>query len=507
MGGDKLKRTFLLGMVFVLWLFCTLRFDSLAEENLSDSFGTLKEFISQHGERIVSLEMREVPLSMFLMAISDFTGINFLASHEIENMTITLKVKNVRVISLLQQIMDLYSLEIEQIGDNLFVIKKKKEERIVTKVFFLKYAVVPGAKIIEKSKGDVSLTQSDSGIGSSEGGEGGLSGKGLFDALETVLSEKGVAICDPRTNSILVKDIVSNMPNVEKVIATLDSPVPQIMISVDMLDVSETVVDKLGIDWSNPLITLSNWSRTTKFPFLGRNLAFWGDAERTGTLSTVNVGGEGWALNFLRQFGDVRYLARPRIFTLNGETAKISISTDEAIAVNTVFDENRVPVSEEVERYKTGILLEVTPLVNMSTKEITVVVVPKLIETKPSKVKGMYEYRDPEERGIKTVVRVPDGTTIVLGGLIKRVINDTETRLPLLGKWLKYIFGSQNNEKLNRELLIFITPKIWDPSNLLVNSRDRSKGYERNKNRLEKMKSELEILAQMKSELEKFRYR
>ncbi len=484
-----MKKNLLLGMSLVLCLFCFPISHALAEENLVNSLKSLEEFVLQPGGRSISLEMKEVPLSTFLMSISDFTGINFLASHEIEDMTITLKVKDVSVISLLQQIMDLYSLKIEQIEDNLFVIKKKEEGKIVTKVFFLKYAVVPGAKIIERTKSDVTLTETEEDVGSDEDkGEGGLSGKGLFEALETVLSEKGVAICDPRTNSILVKDTVSNMPNVEKVIATLDSPVPQIMISVDMLDVSKTVVDKLGIDWSNPLITLSNWSRTTKFPFLGRDISFWPGAKQTGTLSTVNVGAEGWALNFLRQFGDVRYLARPRIFTLNGETAKISISTDEAIAVNTVFDENRVPVSEEVERYKTGVLLEVTPLVNISTKEITVVVVPKLIETKPSKVKGMYEYRDPEERGIKTVVRVPDGATIVLGGLIKHVMNDTKTRLPLLGKWLKYIFGSQDKETLDRELLIFVTPKIWDPSHLLTDSEDGSK-----KNRLEQMKSELEM--------------
>lgn len=484
-----MKKIVLSGIILVICLFYFPISHSLADGSLANTLETLKEFVVQPGKELVSLEMKEVPLSTFLMAISEFSGINFLASHEIEKMTITLRVKDVPITSLLQQLMGLYALKIERVGDNLFVIKKKEEEEIVTKVFFLKYAVVPGAKIIEKTKSDVTLTETEEDVGSDEDkGEGGLSGKGLFEALETVLSEKGVAICDPRTNSILVKDISSNMPNVEKVIATLDSPVPQIMISVDMLDVSKTVVDKLGIDWSNPLITLSNWSRTTKFPFLGRDLAFWGDAERTGTLSTINVGGEGWALNFLRQFGDVKYLARPRVFTLNGEPAKISISTDEAIAVNTVFDENRVPVSEEVERYKTGVLLEVTPLVNMATKEITVVVVPKLIETKPSKVKGMYEYRDPEERGIKTVVRVPDGATIVLGGLIKHVVNDTKTRLPLLGKWLKYVFGSEDNESLDRELLIFVTPKIWDPSQVLEDSTNGGK-----KSRLEEMKTELEM--------------
>ncbi len=483
----KIRKAILGGIILGFWIILPW---GLWAEDWKTVLDSMNEFIVAPGKEIISLDMKEVPLSTCLRAISEFTGINFLASEEIEGLKITLRVKEVSVNLLLEHLFKLYGLQIEKVKEDFFVIKPKKE-KIVTKVFFLKYVVVPGSRIIEKSKADVSLTGVDTST--SGGGEGGISGKGLFEALEAVLSEQGVAICDPRTNSILVKEVVSNMPNVERVISTLDRPVPQIMISVDMLDVSKSVVDKLGLDWSNPLITLSGWRRNTRFPFLGRSLAFWPGADRTGTLPEVDVGGQGWAFYFLRQLGDARYLARPKIFTINGETAKISISTNEAIGINIIYDENRNPIGEEAERYETGVLLEVTPFVNVSTKEITMVVIPKLIETKPSKVKGTYDYRDPEERGLKTVVRVPDGATVVLGGLIKHMRDNAYSGLPGFANLLKHLFGSETKEGLDRELLIFITPKIWDPSQDLGEIRTKKVP-----DRLEEMKKLLDRM-QVKS--------
>ncbi len=450
-----------------------------------------ERFVGTKGKEIVSMDLKDAPLSTVLFAISYFTDINFLASEDVKGLKVSLKVTDVSVYRLLQSLLSLYDLEMEKVEENLFIIRKKDDEPLVTRVFYLKYAIVPGSKIIEKSKVEAKISRTEKSVsGGKVEGEGGLSGKGLFDALEAILSESGVAICDPRTNSILVKDVASNMKNVEELIKSLDKPIPQVMISVDMLDVSKSVVDQLGIDWSNPLITLSSWWRDTRFPFLGKDVSFWHTTRAPGSMSKVTVGGQGWALNFLKQSGDVRYLARPRIFTLNGEPAKISISTNEVIGVSVVYDNDHRPVSEEIERYETGVLLEVTPMVNVASREITMVVIPKLVETKPSKIGPMY--RDPEERGIKTVVRVPDGATIVLGGLIRHVFNKNKTKVPLLGDVLQKVFGSEKKEVLDRELLIFITPKIWNLEELEAFQSEREDEEKRDK-KLKAMESTLDL--------------
>ncbi len=403
----------------------------------------------------ISLDLDEVPIGVVFRAVSATTGVNFLLDKDIRDYRVTLRVEEVPVEDFLRNFLDLYDLKLEKVSDKLFVVKKREEEQLVTRVFTLKHAVVPGAKIIDKASQDIKLGNSDT---EEPEGEGGLSGKGLFDALETVLSERGSAVCDPRTNSILVKDVASNMDNIARVIESLDKPVPQVLISVDMLDVSKNLLDQIGIDWPTPIISLSESRRYTKFPFLGRSLDFWKTTREAGELAQVTFPALG--LHLRNVDGEVRYLARPRIFTLNGEPAKISISTDEVIGQKISFDDNGNPVTEEPERYTTGVLLEVTPLVNPSKKEITMVVTPKLVETKPSKLGE--NYRDPEERGLKTVVRVKDGDTVVLGGLIKHLMNKSYTGLPGFKRFLRYLFGKDYKESLDRELLIFITPKIWE---------------------------------------------
>lgn len=443
----------------------------------------LDKFILKDEAVNISLDLNDVPIGVLFRAISATTGISFILDKDVKKYTVSLRVEDVPVEEFLQNFLSLYRLKLEKVADKIFIVKEQEEEQLVTRVFTLKHAVVPGAKIIDKASQDVALGPSDTGEAE---GEGGLSGKGLFDALETVLSERGSAVCDPRTNSILVKDVASNMDNIARVIESLDKPVPQILISVDMLDISKNLLDLIGIDWATPILSLSDSYRYTKFPFLGRSLDFWKTTRESGQLAKVDF--PSLSL-FLRKIdGQVRYLARPRIFTLNGEPAKISISTEEAIGQKATYDEGKRVVSEP-ERYTTGVLLEVTPLVNVEKKEITMVVVPRLVETKPSKLGD--DYRDPEERGLKTVVRVKDGDTVVLGGLIKHLMNKSYTGLPGFKRFLRHLFGRDYRESLDRELLIFITPKIWEADSFL--RKDQEKG-DPLKDRLSVMAKELDLL-------------
>ncbi len=444
-----------------LFIFVSLSPILLAEEI---NYDELNEFVKQTTVKDISLDVTSVPLSRVLKAISLQTGLSFIAEKEIANDPITLYVKGVEVLDVMKLLLKLYNYTCEyDKGTDMLIIKKrkKKEDRLETKVFHLEYAVVPGSRIVEKAKKNTSLTSGEVDTGDAGNATGGLSGEGLFNALEAVLTEQGRAVCDPRTNSIIVTDLGSNMKNIETLIRNLDKPVPQIMIQVDMLDVSRSVVDSLGIEWPENLMGLTAMSRTTKFPFLGRDRAFWPGASRSGSYSSFSFGG--WLLNFLTTKTDAKYLARPKIFTLNGETAKIDILTNEVIGIVRHYNDNGNLTSEEPERYNTGLYLEVTPSVNMKTREVTMVVIPKLVETKPSKVSGLQNsFRDPEERGVRSVVRVLDGHTIVLGGLIKKYENDIKKKVPGLGDILKGLFSSKDNEKSERELLVFLTPHILD---------------------------------------------
>jgi type II secretory pathway component GspD/PulD (secretin) len=156
-------------------------------------------------------------------------------------------------------------------------------------------------------------------------------------------------------------------------------------------------------------------------------------------------------------------LARPQILTLSNETAEVTLTTDEAIGVTTTTAETGT--TQEVERAETGTKLRVTPQVNLETKEITLFVEVFTRETKDSgiSVSGLTgNIKNPEERGARAVIRLKDGETLMLGGLIKKNKSETITKIPLLGDlpFLGRFFRYKDKDDEERELLVFLTPHI-----------------------------------------------
>jgi MSHA biogenesis protein MshL len=158
--------------------------------------------------------------------------------------------------------------------------------------------------------------------------------------------------------------------------------------------------------------------------------------------------------------------------TLSNETAEIRIATNEAIGVTTTSEASTATTTATPERSETGVILRVTPQVNPDTGEITMFVFPKVAEATAgnefTSAGESYQFRDPEERSTKSVVRVKDGDTVVLGGLIRNEFLNQRSGLPVLqdipfiGALFRHTGGTSGSPDKNkqRELLVFITPRI-----------------------------------------------
>jgi type II secretory pathway component GspD/PulD (secretin) len=294
---------------------------------------------------------------------------------------------------------------------------------------------------------------------------------------------------DYRTNSLIVTDTPAQIEVIAELIAALDKPAEQVMLEVEMLDVSKNAVDRLGMNWPATLLSLTvSGSRETSFPFGsmgtdggGRSLdpddnAFGGgwdfgswDATRFGP-SILTVIGTTLTLDFLRSQTDTRFLARPKLLTLNNEPAEIRIATNEAIGVKTTTTDTTT--TAEPERAETGVILRVTPQINPDTGEITMFIYPKVAEAVAGSTftsdGDEFQYRDPEERSTKSVVRIRDGNTVVIGGLIRNEYTLQQSKLPFFGDlpvvgWIfKHKGGTATapDKDKQRELLVFITPRI-----------------------------------------------
>lgn len=191
----------------------------------------------------------------------------------------------------------------------------------------------------------------------------------------------------------------------------------------------------------------------------------------------LTVIGSTLTLDYLRTLSDTKYLARPKILTLNNETAEIKITTQEAIGIKSSTSGSSSSTetkTDEAERVDTGVSLRVTPQINTDTGEITMYIVPTVsaINNSSSFINASgntITFSNPEVRSTKSTVRLKDGETIVIGGLINKDTSNVETKLPILGDipLLGALFRHKEKSRdKERELLVFITPHIIKDSNM-----------------------------------------
>ena len=158
--------------------------------------------------------------------------------------------------------------------------------------------------------------------------------------------------------------------------------------------------------------------------------------------------------------GEARYLGKPKIVAMNNKTALVSVSKDAAVGQSTqVSSVGGGSSSTSVERRRIGMTLKVTPQVNKEGY-ITLVVQPYYADMVASSV-GSTIF-DPVSRGASTMVRVKNGQTVVIGGMLSSNESKTVRKVPLLGyiPIIGWLFTSVSSRRTNTDLVIFVTPTI-----------------------------------------------
>lgn len=426
----------------------------------------------------ISMDFQDASLKDVLKIFSIQSGLSFIASDNVKDKKITLYLDKVAVKDAMDKLFLannlVYKLDSES---NIFIVKDlgKSEVDRITKAYYLKYQSVSSSAIVKESAGSAG---------------GSSSATSMMSTIKSVLSKDGAISEDKRTNSLIITDIPSIFPEVEKIISYLDISQPQIMLEVEMLDVGKGTTDKVGIDWSGAgsySVNIESASQTTTFPY---NHLF--AAKLADTVNSIAKGSLTFPtslkviLNFLNTQSDTKYLARPRILTMNNEVAEIKITTQEVVGEKrTVEGTGSSSTSTyEAERYETGVSLRVTPQINPETNEITMFVVPSVTEASKSTVVGSSgaAYYNPEIRTSKSLIRVKDGETIVVGGLIKNKSTTSIAKLSILGNipLLGMLFRNKTiDPNQERELLVFITPRIIKDKKINLAQAKRINMFER----------------------------
>ncbi len=298
--------------------------------------------------------------------------------------------------------------------------------------------------------------------------------------VETILSQDaGVVRADSRTKTMIVTDLPHIMRRVEDMVAKFDRRLKQVFIEAKIVQVQLTDDFRLGINWKHlfngldPRFSLSSDISPTSIGGLGDA------ASPMGTLTYNTIVGNGdlsVVLDALKQVGETTILSDPHVAAIDGKEATIKVITDQPYAEAKLESGTTNVVGETITFIEVGVTLGVTPRISDDDLFISMDIKPEV-----SSVVGDYQaYRSvPIVRRsmAETSVMVKDSETIIIAGMIdneKKEINHSVPffgRIPLFG----LLFKSRREEIDNKELIVFLTPRIVTGDKPYLRMKDMKK--------------------------------
>lgn len=298
--------------------------------------------------------------------------------------------------------------------------------------------------------------------------------------LESKLSERGEIIIDNRTNTLIVSEVADRIGLLEDLIEALDTPTPQVSIEARIVEATSTFIRNLGIQWGWRGIADPFYGNQTSMQFPSK--VFLDGAQIPEGVVTKGISGPlgGYAINLpapafttvmglslsnvlntvsvdmaisaLETSGSGKIISAPSVVTQNNQEAEIIQGRQ--IPVQTIAN------FTVTTRYVNAALeLRATPQI---TAEGTIIMTID-IQNNAADFANLVNGIPPITRqSAHTVVMIPDGGTTVIGGIYRTEDSITHERVPFLHKIpiLGNLFRSFARTKQNRELLIFITPRI-----------------------------------------------
>ncbi len=374
----------------------------------------------------VNLEFRDANVKIVFEALARSTGVNFIFDKDIRtDLRTTVFLRQATLEDAIDLILQTNRLEKKVLNQNTILIypntpeKLKDYQELVVKGFYLANADV----------------------------------KQTLAMIRGMLKTKDIFI-DEKLNLLVMRDTPEAIRLAEKLIAMHDLVEPEVMLEVEVLEVKRSRLLELGVQWPNqltltPLSSSGSSSSTTTLTDL-KNI----NSDRLQASVTSPV------INLRREIGDVNILANPRIRARNREKAKIMIG--DKVPVSTSTTTATGVISESVQYLDVGIKLDVEP--NIYLQDEVAIKVGLEVSSIVNQVRtpgGSLAYQI-GSRSVGTVLRLKDGETQVLAGLISDEERTGASRVPGLGDipGVGRLFSSQKDDNQKTEIVLSITPRL-----------------------------------------------
>ena len=281
---------------------------------------------------------------------------------------------------------------------------------------------------------------------------------------------------DPETRNLIVVTDEKTLLEMKKVISGLDRPSPQVLIKVIFLEATYNKSSDIGISGgfdANP---------GGKSGVIGQGFGLPGVANLAGAMASGGgvysiLGNDFQAtLTAIAKAGKTEILSRPSILARNNQAATISLGQQVPLISGTRYDGLNGQINT-ITYQSVGVNLSVTPFIS-SDGNVEMVVTPEIssladrstwVNISSGGTNGAILAPVINSRTATTTVVVPNGQTVVIGGLMENAQTDSESKVPLLGDIpvLGNLFKRKVKDNVKRELMIFLTPTIVaQPSHL-----------------------------------------
>ena len=372
----------------------------------------------------VTLQFRDANVRMVFEALSRTTGLNVIFDRDVRaDLKTTIFVTNASV------------------GDtvDLILLQNQLEKKVLNANTMLIY---PATAAKQKEFQDLKVRTFQISNGDA---------KHLQTVLKTVLKIKDIAL-DERTNTLVIRDTADTVAVAEKVVAAHDFPDAEVMLEVEVLEVARDRLLNLGVKWPDNV--------TIATPPSANTIGAMADLTTRDLLITpLSVG-----FNFKLEDTDANLLASPRIRTRNKEKARIMIGDKVPVITNTTtpLATGASVVTGSVQYLDVGIKLEVEPQI-YAEGDVGIKLfldVSNIVKEIPGP-QGSLAYQI-GTRSAQTNLRLRDGETQILGGLISELDRKTASKVPGLGQMpvLGRLFSNNNSNNIKTEIILSITPRI-----------------------------------------------
>ena len=388
----------------------------------------------------VTLQFRDANLKMVFEALSRTSGINVLLDKDVrQDIKTSIFVQDVSV----------------EDAIDLILLQSQLEKKIVSDNTVFVYPNTP-AKLKDYQDLKIRsfhLTNADP--------------KQMLTMLKTLLKTKDIFV-HKKTNSLVMRDTPEAIRLAEKMVADQDIADPEVMLEVEVLEISRSRLSEIGIKFPSQLTLTAAGASTDAGPTLEALKHINSNNILTSPATAVT-------LNLMLQDSDTNLLASPRIRARNREKAKIMIGDRVPVITNAVtpVTTGSPVITGSVQYLDVGLKLEVEPEIHLDN-EVAIKIsleVSSIIKEVENKVSGTLSYQV-GTRNASTVLRLRDGETQILAGLINDEDRNTANKVPGLGQLpvLGHLFSSHKDNGSKTEIVLSITPRLVG-SNRLPDAR------------------------------------